>query len=136
MGLFITATGFNKEIYNSGYIGFTNFRIAVAKAYNKEFGELYEKFVKSAVYFGGLSEKETKRINSLSNKSLDILLLHSDCDGKLTPKECRLIYNITKDLKVDYPQSNYNTLTGYNQLEIFNEALLHCIKHRVIMRFK
>lgn len=45
MGLCIRATGFNEDIYNSGYIGFTRFRIALAKSYNQEFGELYEKWL-------------------------------------------------------------------------------------------
>lgn len=136
MGLRITAHGFNETIYDSGYFGFTHFRIAVAKAYNKEFGKLYEKYINYiSLPFGKMTQKELKRLNDLSNDDLDILLLHSDCGGKLTPQECRKIYQITKDLKCDYPQKNYVTLTGENQLEVFNRALLHCWKRRVNMIF-
>jgi hypothetical protein len=140
MGLMITAKGFKEEIYNSGYVGFTNFRVALAKSYNQEFGELYEKWIK-AVSFGTLSlykmsKEEMERLNELANVDLDLLLLHSDCDGKLTPKECKKIYEVTKNLKCDYPQCNYITDTGKNQLEVFNCALLHCWKRRVNMWFE
>lgn len=137
MGLVITAKGFNEEIYDSGYMGFTKFRIALAKAYNQEFGELYEKWLASAYDSSKkLSNEEFKRMNELSNDDLDILLQHSDCDGKLTPKECKRIYSITKDLHCDYCQHFYLTTTDINQLEVFNRALYHCWKRRVNMYFR
>lgn len=137
MGLVITAKGFEEDIYNSGYGGFTRFRIAVAKAYNQEFGELYERFVEHCISFGNkMTKAEIKRMDKLRNDNLDILLTHSDCDGKLTPKECKAIYEVTKNLKCDYPQCNYITDTGKNQLEVFNRALLHCWKRRVCMWFE
>lgn len=137
MGLCIRATGFNEDIYNSGYIGFTRFRIALAKSYNQEFGELYEKWLFAGRWGNEpMSKQEFNRLNKLANDNLDILLQHSDCDGKLTPKECKAIYEVTKDLKCDYPQNNYMTLTGKNQLEVFNRALLHCYKRRVNMYFE
>lgn len=43
MGLVIRAKGFDEDIYDSGYNGFMDFRVAGAKAYNKEFGDLYER---------------------------------------------------------------------------------------------
>ncbi len=138
MGLTITAKGFDEEIYNSGYAGFTNFRIEIAKAYNSEFGELYKKWVRSCLmpYGDRLSPEKLNRLNELCNDDLDILLQHSDCDGKLTPQECKKIYNITKDLKCVYPQMCYGTTTGKNLFDVFNRALLHCWKRRVCMRFE
>lgn len=136
MGLVITAKGFNEEIYDSGYGGFTRFRIAVAKSYNEEFGKLYEKWIYCCSSFTEkLSSEEIKRMNELSNDNLDILLQHSDCDGKLTPTECKKIYSVTKDLKCDFPQYNYATSLNKNQLEVFNRALYHCWKRRVNMYF-
>lgn len=82
------------------------------------------------------SKCDSDRINELANEDLNLLLLHSNCDGKLTPEECKRIYDVTKNLKCDYPQCNYITNTGKNQLEVFNRALLHCWKHRVNMRFE
>lgn len=136
MGLAIRATGFNEEIYHSGYMGFTWFRIELAKSYNPEFGILYEKWARSHLTKEELSEAEINRMNELCNPDLDLFLQHSDCDGKLTPKECKLIYDVTKNLKCDYRQRNYITDTGKNQLEVFNRAFLHCWKRRVIMRFE
>ena len=125
MGLVIRAKGFDEDIYDSGYSGFTHFRVAVAKAYNKEFGKLYEDWVWCSMTHNEFPKEDSDRINELANSDLNLLLLHSDCDGKLTPKECKRIYNVTKDLKCDYPQCNYTTNTGKNQLEVFNRALLH-----------
>lgn len=136
MGLSIRVKGFDKEIYNSGYGGFTRFRIAVAKAYNEEFGKLYEDWVWCSMTSNEFPKQDLDRINELANDDLNLLLLHSDCDGKLTPQECKKIYKITKDLKCDYLQNNYIMLTGKNQLDIFNEALRHCWKHRVNMWFE
>ena len=112
MGLRLTAKGFDEEIYDSGYMGFTHFRIAVAKAYNREFGELYEQWINSLILpFGEkMNQSDLDRMNELADEGLNILLKHSDCDGKLTPKECKAIYNVTKDLKCDYPQNNYTSL--------------------------
>lgn len=137
MGLYITAAGFNEEIYSSGYIGFTYFRIALAKAYNTEFGALYEKWI-FAGRFGNepMTTSEFNRLNELCNDDFDILLKHSDCDGKLTPKECKAIYEVTNNLKCDYPQNNYLTVSGKNQLEVLNRALLHCWKRKVNMYFR
>jgi hypothetical protein len=136
MGLSIRVKGFDKEIYDSGYGGFTRFRIAVAKSYNSEYGNLYEKWVECCLRREKFSDKDLYKMNKLANNDLNLLLYHSDCDGKLTPQECKKIYKITKDLKCDYPQNNYTTLTGKNQLDIFNEALRHCWKRRVNMWFE
>ena len=136
MGLVIRAKGFEEDIYDSGYGGFTHFRIAVAKAYNEEFGKLYEDWVWCSMTHNEFPKEDSDRINELANSDLNLLLLHSDCDGKLTPKECKRIYNVTKDLKCDYPQCDYITNTDKNQLEVFNRALLHCWKRRVNMWFE
>lgn len=109
MGLLIRVKGFDELIYDSGYSGFTHFRIALAKAYNKDFGDLYERWV---LGYESITKSDVKKMNELANEDLDLLLLHSDCDGKLTPKECKRIYNITKNLKCDYPQCNYMSNTG------------------------
>ena len=124
MGLLITAKGFDKEIYDSDYMGFTKFRIALAKSYNEEFGTLYEKWLNTSIPFvlDRLTKEEYARFNELFPIALSRLLHHSDNGGKLTPKECKKIYDITKGLKCDYIQHNYLTNTGVNQLEVFNEA--------------
>ena len=50
MGLTVVAKDLSDEFtYNCGYITFYHFRIALAKAYNKEFGQLYEKWMRECI---------------------------------------------------------------------------------------
>lgn len=135
MGLILEAKGFDEEIYHSGYMGFTWFRIELAKSYNQKFGVLYEKWVNS-VFTHKFSDEDFKKMDNLSNKDLNLLLFHSDCDGKLTPLECKKIFNVTKTLKCDYPQSLYGNLTGKKQLDMLNKVLYHCWKRRVNLWFR
>ena len=66
---------------------------------------------------------------------LGLFLFHSDCDGKLTPKECRLIYNDIKDLKMDLLGHNYSDMKTYNILDRWKNMFYHCYKKRVNMYF-
>lgn len=131
MGLTIRIPGV-RDNYNCGYITFGIFRRRLAKSYNQEFGELYEKWQKSAwPMFPELTDAEVARYNELCNSDLDIFLLHSDCGGKLTPKECKRIYKAIKDLKMDMQGHNCG-----NMLEQFRMMFLHCWKYRVNMYFE
>lgn len=70
-------------------------------------------------------------MNKLSNNNLDIFLWHSDCDGKLTPKECKLIYNELKNIDIqDLEYSN-----EYTMHELWLNMLKYCCKNRVNMYF-
>ena len=89
MGLSIRVKGFNEDIYDSGYSGFTHFRVAVAKSYNEEFGKLYEDWVWCSMTSNEFPKQDSDRINELANNDLNLLLLHSDCDGKLTKKNVK-----------------------------------------------
>lgn len=85
MGLDISVKGLErKDTYHCGYIKFNLYRKKVASAYNERLGELYKKTFKDE-----LQPEEIKEWNNLCNNDLDIFLWHSDCDGKLTPKECK-----------------------------------------------
>lgn len=135
MGLSVYAKGM-EDTYDCGYLTFGNFRIQLAKTYNEELGELYEKWIKES-----LSDEELKRINEIIPHGLAIFLTHSDCDGKLTPKECRLIYEDIKDLKMDMIGHNYGfnpkePIPTYNMLERWKGMFQHCYKHRVNMYFR
>lgn len=136
MGLYIRIPGM-KYTYECGYIAFGKFRMALAVAYNQELGRLYEKWYMSGFpLHPELTEEEIARYNELCNPDLDIFLFHSDCDGKLTPKECKRIYKAIKDLKMDMPGHNYGDLKSYNMLERFKMMFLHCWKFRVNMYFE
>lgn len=123
MGLDINIKGLEREdTYHGGYTTFNLYRKDVASAYNERLGELYKKTFKDE-----LQPEEIKEWNNLCNDDLDIFLWHSDCDGKLTPKECKKIYDAMKDLKVEM---NY-----YDMHQLWLNMLRHCYKHRVNMYF-
>lgn len=136
MGLYIRIPGM-KDTYNWGYIVFGAFRMRLADAYNKEMGSLYRKWYDSGFPFNPvLTDEEVERYNELCNPDLDLFLLHSDCDGKLTPKECKKIYKAIKNLKMDMMGHNYGDMKPYNMLERFKMMFLHCWKFRVNMYFE
>ena len=106
------------------------YRKKVASAYNERLGELYKKTFKDE-----LQPEEIKEWNNLCNNDLDIFLWHSDCDGKLTPKECKKIYDAMKDLKVEMQGHNYIEMNYYDMHQLWLNMLKHCYKHRVNMYF-
>lgn len=132
MGLDIKIKGMSyEETYHCGYITFRSYRCAVAKAWNQEFGKIYEKqFTKK------ISNEDIKRWNELCNDDLDIFLNHSDCDGKLTWQECRAIYKVMKDLDVKMQGHNYGTMNYYDMHTLWLNMLKYCWKNRVTMRFE
>ena len=131
MGLDISVKGLErKDTYHCGYIKFNLYRKKVASAYNERLGELYKKTFKDE-----LQPEEIKEWNNLCNDDLDIFLWHSDCDGKLTPKECKKIYDVMKDLKVEMQGHNYIEMNYYDMHQLWLNMLKHCYKHRVNMWF-
>ena len=129
MGLTIRIKGM-PETYDCGYITFSNFRKGLAYTYDFQLGGLYEKDMER-----GLTESEAVLWNRICNNDLDIFLFHSDCDGKLTPQECRKIYNVIKDLKMDMVGHNYGDMKTYNMLERWKEMFKFCYQHRLNMYF-
>lgn len=124
MGLDVSIKGLDyKDTYHGGYITFGVYRKKVAKAYNDRIGELYAK-----IYIeDDLTNEEIKEWNELCNNDLDMFLWHSDCDGKFTPKECKKIYNILKDLNIEM---NY-----YDMHKLWLNMFKHCYQKRVNMYF-
>ena len=128
MGLDINIKGLErKETYHCGYITFNLYRKNVASAYNERLGELYKKTFKDE-----LQPEEIKEWNYLCDDDLDIFLLHSDCDGKLTPKECKKIYSKLKKLEIDkdLPYSDKWTMH-----QLWLNMFKYCSTHRVNMWF-
>lgn len=138
MGLTIYAKGLDKT-YDCGYFSFFNFRKQLAKTFDENLGFLYEKWINE-----GLTEEECNQFTEICPDGLGIFLTHSDCDGKLSPKECRMIYDDIKDLKMDLQGHNYGliklpdgkmTMETYNMLERWKYMLQYCYKRRVNMYF-
>ena len=131
MGLDVSVKGLTyKETYHCGYITFNLYRQKVANAYNERLGELYKKTLKE-----NLTNAEITEWNNICNDDLDIFLWHSDCDGKITYQECKKIYNVMKDLKIEMQGHNYVEMRFYNMHELWLNMFKHCYQKRVNMYF-
>lgn len=132
MGLCATAKGLTAETeYDCGYLSFAAFRKQLAAAYDPHLGELYEKCIDE-----DLSDEEIVEWNRICPSGLETFLLHSDCDGKITPAECRAIYSDIKDITLDLEGHNYTVMQSYNVLEHWKAMFLHCAKRRVNLVFR
>ena len=132
MGLTIRAKGMSDEdSFDCGYIIFGQFRIGLAKAYNPEFGDLYERWYHSEE----LSRTELNTMMRLCGSGIGHFLFHIDCDGRLTSQECRQIYNDIKDLHMDMKGRNYGNMKPYNMLDHWKAMFKYCADHRVNMWF-
>lgn len=87
-------------------------------------------------YAKGLTKEEIEEWNKLCNNDLDIFLFHSDCEGKFTPQECRKIYNVMKNLKVEMSGHNYIEMKQYNMHEHWLHIFKQCYKKRVNLYFE
>lgn len=124
LDIYIKGLGYN-ETYHGGYIFFNVYRCEIAKVYNRELGEIYAKLE--------LTDADIDRYNELCNEELDLFLLHSDCGGKLTWKECRAIYKVMKDLP--FAGDDYGTRI-YAMHELWLNMFKYCWKRRVTMWFR
>lgn len=124
MGLDFSIKGVkNDDCLHCSYLGFYLLRREIVKAYYGE--KMHEIYIKD-----NATEKEIEYWNKHCNDDLDILLMHSDCDGKLTPKESGKIYAVIKDLEFDTDNP------CERQFNIFKNNLLHSKKHRVNIYFR
>lgn len=130
MGLYATAKGLNDETsYDCGYLTYGHFLMNLAEtAYGQQMGAIYKN---NEFLHRKWCESDIEYWNKRCNDDIDILLFHSDCDGKFTPQECRRIYNAIKDLKMDMVGHNYGIMKNYNMLEHWKNIFYHCAKRRV-----
>ena len=135
MGLYATAKGLTQETcFDCGYITYGHFILnLIETAYGKECSEIFRKHM---VDGEGFTQEECDIWNTVCNDDLDILIQHSDCDGKFTPEECRRIYNAMKDLKMDMIGHNYGVMKPYNMLDHWKNIFRHCAKRRVNLYFR
>lgn len=135
MGYTITATNSNYD-FSGGYGQFKDLRENIALAFDKEFGRHYQTL-------GFCHSKDTiKLFNDKANKILqddrfkdedeDIIsfLFAPDCDGSISYKTCKKIYDLIKDKDYKGQYLNYIAWSDGNDYEKFKEFLLDCYKHR------
>lgn len=120
MGLKVRIKGLSdKETYNGSYSRYCRYRLEIASAYNKKLGELFKQSI-----YRNFNKEEIEEWNKLCNDDLDIFLWHSDCDGKFTPKECKKIYNVLKNIDLKDFADMHN---------LWLNMFKFCYKHKVNM---
>lgn len=133
MGLDLRAKGYEGEEFSIGYIGFGWIRRCIANSYNEEFGKLYEK---PYINFGfrEYTQAEVDRWNEICDDDLDILLNHSDCDGKLTWQECKKIIKALNKIDFKYPdewRQDYK-----EKYYILKDMIRYCAENRRTLYFE
>lgn len=142
MGLSIYANGI-KRTFECSYIGFLNLRENIAKALDTDFYAIY-----SQRFMAVMQPKEwEKHLNNvLSHKeetgeikdSDDVLdfLFESDCNGKVSYKTCRKIYDLIKDIDFGNRIFTYQAYSDGKDYEYFKKFLKDCYSKRASMRWE
>lgn len=135
MGLDVRAKGLTAETgFSCGYMTYSNFIMELIRvAYGERCYDIYKN---SLLYETTFTDEEVEYWNERCNDDLDILIFHSDCSGKFTPKECGRIYNAMKDLRSDMQGHNYGVMKTYNMFEHWKAIFKHCADRRVNLYFE
>lgn len=137
MGLQATARGLTSETeFNCGYITYGSFIQKLINQYDARLGIIYERWSRPEMFSRPVTEEELVCLNHKLPLGLRIWAFHSDCDGKFTPQECKIIYDTIKDMKMDVRGHNYGVMKSYNMLEHWKNIFLHCWKRRVNLYFR
>lgn len=118
-----------EEGFHAAYAAFNRFREAVADAFDHEIGVIYKK--------RWVSIEDAVIWNAKISKPMEEFLLHSDCSGKFTYKQCKDIYNELNKLSVDFIYvCPYNGDVNFNMLEHWKNIFKYCWKHRLTLWFR
>lgn len=131
MGLDLRADGYPKEGLHIGYIGFGVIRRQIAKSYNERLGEIYEKPYKNWDF--SYSQEEIEEYNSLCDDDLDILLNHSDCEGRMKYHECRKVIRALDRIEFKYPDDWRQDWK--EKYYILKDMIRYCAKNRKRLYF-
>lgn len=110
-----------------GYGGFNRYRKEIAKSFDEDFGKFID-ISYNLLYDWCQTDEDRLNDFTKNNKGLFILMTHSDCDGLLTYKECKLVYDDISNLEI---KSN-DLFEFHNQ---FINALKHCYTKRINLYF-
>ena len=132
MGLDLRANGYPKEELHIGYMGFGVIRQQIARSYNEELGMLYDKTYTYLHY--QYTEDEEKRWNEICNDDLDLLIWHSDYEGKLTYQECNKIFKVLNKLDFKYPKEWRQDYK--EKYYILKDMISWCGKNRITLYFR
>lgn len=124
--------------FDGGMGGFFNLRKNIALAWDKEFGEHYAKLAGCHDY----DEHDRIANEILSDKRFkeedeDIIrfLYASDCEGSISHKTCKKIYDLIKDIDFGGKIFTYAAHSDGKDYEHLKELLLECYSHRRKLRW-
>ena len=151
MGLDVFVEGCD-ESFSCRYTGFTKFRTEIFRGWNEELGRLYEQ--KYAFLFddnldvgalGFMGLVKMGRPNHLDvqmrkildeydapyNEGMKIFFYHSDCDGEITPDECKLLLKSFERVDPEkFDKSDEDINEWYREsYEIWKKMMEYAIKN-------
>lgn len=111
--LYLSITYKNTEkTINIGYIGFRNYRLAIAKAISQELYKVYEQ-----IYTPCTKNHDWETFEKYTDNDIRFFLLHSDTDGYIHPKRSKRLYEKLSKLKLEWYQEFHEKF-----LELLKEA--------------
>lgn len=140
MGVTITATNSSRD-FDMGAGGFFSLRANIAKAFDAEFGEHYEtlRHIWRQEEYEAFDRKTEEILCHPRFKDEDIDIVEfffmSDCDGSISHKTCKKIYNLIKDIDFGNRIFVYAARSDGKDYEYFKEFLLECYRKRRKMRW-
>ena len=119
--------------------GMPNFRLAYSTYYRmrmliikEAYGDRCEEIFRKQY----ASDEDIAYWNSVCNDDLDLFLLHSDCDGKFTAKECKRIYKALEPIHIDREGWGFDRADRCNMLDQWKRMFKHCMDKRVNMYYE
>lgn len=138
MGVTIYAKGVERS-FGCGYIGFEHLRSRICEVYDKDFCNVYSDMTLAVMH---KKEWVTKinailEIKQFPDEDEDILnfLFASDCEGKISYKTCKKIYDLIKDVDFGGRTFTYMAYSDGKDYENFKEFLRECYRKRTCMRW-
>ena len=134
------ALGNCKNMIALGHFGFQRLRSKVAELLDEEFGNRYKDIpdIQRQAYQSDSSEKVWEVYNNQLNEIIDRnhlddnvleFLFQPDCNGKLSYKVCRSLYNVIKDYDDDIIYG-YSGQKNPAKFADFKAIVEDCYKHR------
>lgn len=111
MGVSIQAKVDGVPSFDMSYSTFARFRMKIANLCNEEFGKHLERLYKNMITWEWEEtnesfhkwDKETKRMIKKNGVPVELVdfCLQSDAEGKLKVKQCKVLYELLKDVDCD-----------------------------------
>ena len=128
--------------FAGGAGGFMSLRTNIALAFDQEFGEHYAT-LRSCFYEEDYKAFDKKANAILSNdrfkeedEDIVVFLFASDCEGAISHKTCKKIYDLIKDIDFRNKIFTYAAYSDGKDYEHFKKFLLECYEHKRKMRWR